>query len=169
MKQFVLGGARSGKSAYAQQLASDSGKQVVYIATAFAGDDEMALRIAHHKQQRPVEWRVVEEQIALADTLIAWANEQTCVLVDCLTLWLTNLLCHADVSVLQQQRELFLDSFSSLPGDVILVSNEVGTGIIPQGELNRRFVDEAGFLHQRLAQQCDRVFLTVAGLPLSLK
>ena len=189
MKQLVLGGARSGKSTYAQQLAIDSGKTVIYIATAFAGDEEMAQRIKRHQQQRPPEWQVVEERIALAETLKQLASDTTCLLVDCLTLWLTNLLCcnegggdkvcgdeegrdkgcSENTRLLQQQRDALLDGFKDLPGDIILVSNDVGMGIIPSGALNRQFVDEAGLLHQALAKQCDRVFLTVAGLPLTLK
>lgn len=169
MKQLILGGARSGKSNYAQQLAANSKKQVIYIATAFAGDPEMLRRIQRHQQMRPEAWELIEEQIALADTLSKLANNNTCILVDCLTLWLSNLLCSQDPQLFQSQRDALLDIFPQLPGDIILVSNEVGQGIIPTGALSRRFVDEAGWLHQSLTPHCDRVFFVTAGLPLSLK
>ena len=169
MKQLILGGARSGKSSYAQQLAVNTHKQVIYIATAFAGDEEMSKRIQIHQQTRPKTWKLNEEQIALADTLSNLANKDTCLLVDCLTLWLSNLLCDKDSQLFQSQRDSFLDVLPQLPGDIILVSNEVGQGIIPTGALSRRFVDEAGWLHQSLTPLCDRVFFVTAGLPLSLK
>ena len=169
MKQLILGGARSGKSNYAQQQAESGERQVVYIATAQGGDDEMRQRIALHQQQRPRHWILVEEQIALADVLQQQDAEQKCFLVDCLTLWLSNLLCHEDTSLFQHERNKLLEVMPALQSDVILVSNEVGQGIVPLGELNRRFVDEAGRLHQALAQQCDRVVWIMAGLPQVLK
>ena len=169
MKQLILGGARSGKSHYAQQQAELSDRKVTYIATAHGGDDEMRERIKLHQQQRPDHWSLVEEQIALADVLQQQDNKQHCLLVDCLTLWLSNLLCHEDAELFQRERDKLLDLMPSLQSDVILVSNEVGQGIVPMGELNRRFVDEAGRLHQSLAQLCDRVIWVVAGLPQILK
>jgi len=169
MKQLILGGARSGKSDYAQQQAELSNRKVIYIATAHGGDDEMRERIALHQQQRPNHWSLVEEQIALADVLQKQDEVQNCLLVDCLTLWLSNLLCHDDAALFQQERDKLLNVISSLQGDIILVSNEVGQGIVPMGELNRRFVDEAGRLHQSLARLCDRVVWIVAGLPQILK
>lgn len=169
MKQLVLGGARSGKSNYAQQQAEQTNRHIVYVATARAGDDEMRERIKRHQQQRPQHWLLVEEQISLAQVLQQQDDKQACLLVDCLTLWLSNLLCHDDAELFQHERDKLLAVLPVLKADVILVSNEVGQGIVPMGELNRRFVDEAGRLHQDLAQVCDRVVWVMAGLPQILK
>jgi adenosylcobinamide kinase/adenosylcobinamide-phosphate guanylyltransferase len=167
MRELILGGARSGKSALAEQLAEESGQQVIYIATATAGDQEMAKRIEHHQQHRPKNWQLIEEPIHLTQTLQQQAAEERVLLVDCLTLWLTNLLMkRADI---QQHRESLLQLLPNLPGRLIMVSNEVGMGIVPMGEISRRFQDESGILHQALAQRCERVILTVAGLPHILK
>jgi adenosylcobinamide kinase/adenosylcobinamide-phosphate guanylyltransferase len=171
MKELILGGARSGKSALAQQQATASGLEVVFIATASADDAEMADRIARHQADRPGHWQLVEEPVALADTLRRHASAKRCLLVDCLTLWLSNLLHDetVDEARLARERDALLQILPSLPGHLILVSNEVGLGVIPLGQLTRRFCDEAGRLHQALAAQCDRVTLTVAGLPHRLK
>ncbi|MFO1372030.1 MAG: bifunctional adenosylcobinamide kinase/adenosylcobinamide-phosphate guanylyltransferase [Candidatus Competibacteraceae bacterium] len=168
MKEFILGGARSGKSAFAQQKALASGLSVVYLATAQAGDMEMAERIAHHRAERPADWGLVEEPLALAAALQTHAAPQRCLLVDCLTLWLSNLLAAGD-ECLEAERRALLDLLPTLPGRVLLVSNEVGQGIVPANPLARRFRDEAGRLHQAVARCCDRVTLVVAGLPLTLK
>ncbi|MBV6783682.1 bifunctional adenosylcobinamide kinase/adenosylcobinamide-phosphate guanylyltransferase [Xanthomonas campestris pv. uppalii] len=167
MQQLILGGARSGKSALAERIAAASGRAVTYLATAQAFDDEMHRRIAHHRSERPAHWQCVEEPIALAATLQAHAAPDRCVLVDCLTLWLSNLLGHPDAGMFA--RDALLATLPQLPGQILLVSNEVGQGIVPLGELTRRFVDEAGWLHQALALQCERVVLVVAGLPMVLK
>ncbi len=167
MKELILGGARSGKSALAERLAAESGLDVVYIATATAGDAEMAERIAHHRSRRPARWELVEEPLRLAAALRGAAASDRCLLVDCLTLWLNNVI--ADEALFQQERFALLEALPGLPGRVILVSNEVGMGIVPLGELTRRYCDEAGRLHQDLAQRCDRVSLVAAGLPLILK
>nr|WP_312509812.1 bifunctional adenosylcobinamide kinase/adenosylcobinamide-phosphate guanylyltransferase [Pseudomonas luteola] len=169
MKELILGGARSGKSRLAEKLATDSGLDVIYIATAQAWDSEMRTRIAQHADRRPVEWRLVEEPLYLAAVLRAHASAGRCLLVDCLTLWLTNLLMAEDATMLARERAALLEALSELPGHIILVSNETGMGVVPLGELTRRYVDEAGWLHQALAEQCDRVVLTVAGLPMTLK
>ncbi|MEH6825732.1 MAG: bifunctional adenosylcobinamide kinase/adenosylcobinamide-phosphate guanylyltransferase [Motiliproteus sp.] len=169
MKQLILGGARSGKSALAEKLAADSGREVVYIATATQGDAEMADRIALHRQRRPAHWHLLEEPLNLAQTLEAQAAEGRCLLVDCLTLWLSNLLFIDDGIHFQPQRDALLERLPQLPGEIILVSNEVSMGIVPLGEISRRFQDESGLLHQNLAGLCDRVLLTVAGLPVILK
>ncbi|MCS3807905.1 bifunctional adenosylcobinamide kinase/adenosylcobinamide-phosphate guanylyltransferase [Xanthomonas sp. 4461] len=169
MRQLILGGARSGKSALAERLAADAAGQVHYVATAQAFDDEMRQRIAHHRSQRPPHWHCVEEPVALAATLQAQAAPDRCVLVDCLTLWLSNLLGHPDAGAFARERDALLATLPQLPGQVVLVSNEVGQGIVPLGELTRRFVDEAGRLHQALALQCERVVFVVAGLPMVLK
>ena len=169
MRQLILGGARSGKSAFAERIAAASGLEVVYLATAQSFDGEMAARIAHHRGSRPAHWQCVEEPIALAATLQAVAAPGRCVLVDCLTLWLSNLLGHPDSAMFAREREALLATLGQLPGQLVLVSNEVGQGIVPLGELTRRFVDEAGRLHQALALQCERVVFVVAGLPMVLK
>lgn len=169
MKTFILGGARSGKSRLAEQRASASGLPVTVIATATAQDDEMRERISHHQQQRPAHWQLIEAPIALADALQLTARNQHCIIVDCLTLWLTNLLCSEDEARLLQETEALLHTLPLLPGEIILVSNETGMGVVPLGELTRRYCDEAGRLHQAVATLCDRVILTVAGLPMQLK
>ncbi|WP_140719271.1 bifunctional adenosylcobinamide kinase/adenosylcobinamide-phosphate guanylyltransferase [Pseudomonas sp. Hp2] len=169
MRELILGGARSGKSALAERIAAGSGEDVVYVATAQALDDEMAARIAHHRAQRPAHWRCIEEPLALADVLRAHAAGGRCLLVDCLTLWLSNLLAGEDRGRLARERQALLDTLPRLPGRIVLVSNEVGQGIVPLGELARRFVDEAGRLHQALAARCERVVFVVAGLPMVLK
>lgn len=169
MQQLILGGARSGKSALAERLAAAGGLPVVYVATAQPGDAEMAARIEHHRAQRPPHWGCVEEPLALAATLRAQAAPGRCLLVDCLTLWLSNLLGDPDPGRLAHERDALLAVLPQLPGDLLLVSNEVGQGVVPLGELSRRFVDEAGRLHQALAARCERVVLVVAGLPMLLK
>ncbi len=167
MKQLILGGARSGKSALAEKLAADTGLPVIYIATATADDAEMQQRIDQHQQQRPAHWITIESPYELAETLQQQATSQRCILVDCLTLWLSNLLCRDEN--IQLSRESLLSVVAELPGEIIFVSNEVGLGITPMGRLSRQFVDESGWLHQSLARQCDRVVFTVAGLPLIMK
>ncbi len=164
--ELILGGARSGKSTLAEQRALSTGLELVYIATATAGDHEMSRRIAHHQQRRGTTWQLVEEPAELADALLRHQGPQCCIVVDCLTLWLSNCL-HRDCW--EQQKESLLLTLPELAGHILLVSNETGLGVVPMGELSRQFVDEAGFLHQQLAALCQRVTLTVAGLPLTLK
>lgn len=180
-RTLVFGGSRSGKSAYAERLAAESGKEVVYIATARAGDGEMATRIAHHRQQRPAEWRTIEEPLALAGAIEQWSAPQRLILVDCLTLWLSNLMFsdgtdHPDVGdialppLFHAERARLLQTLSRENiGDIILVSNEVGMGIVPYGAISRSFADEAGRLNQAVAAACDRAVFVAAGLPLYLK
>lgn len=167
MTQLILGGARSGKSALAERLASQTKMPVTYIATATADDEEMRQRISHHQQQRPRSWQTVECPYDLSDTLRSRAKPDQCILVDCLTLWLSNLLCAKHDTL--AARQTLLKTITELPGELIMVSNEVGLGITPMGELSRRFVDESGRLHQALAQHCERVIFTAAGLPLVMK
>ncbi|QQZ40592.1 bifunctional adenosylcobinamide kinase/adenosylcobinamide-phosphate guanylyltransferase [Pseudomonas sp. SK3(2021)] len=169
MLQLILGGARSGKSRLAEKLAGESGLAVTYIATSQALDGEMNQRIEHHRERRPTEWALIEEPLELARVLREAASAERCLLVDCLTLWLTNLLLLEDARRLASEREALLQCLASLPGEIIFVSNETGMGVVPLGELTRRYVDEAGWLHQALAERCQRVVLTVAGLPLTLK
>ncbi len=167
MKELILGGARSGKSALAERLARESELDIVYIATATAGDEEMAGRIAHHRERRPAGWSLLEEPRRLAAALREAAAPDRCLLVDCLTLWLNNVI--SDEALFRRERAALLETLPGLPGRVILVSNEVGMGIVPLGELTRKYCDEAGRLHQDLAQLCDRVVFVAAGLPLFLK
>ena len=170
MKELILGGARSGKSHYAEVCASESGLNVLYVATAQALDDEMQLRIQHHQQQRPDHWQLIEEPLDLVSVLESNANEKTCILVDCLTLWLSNQLCSEEYkNKLQNNIDELVNTLPELQGNIIFVSNEVSMGIIPMGEINRQFVDEAGRLHQRLAAVCDNVTLMVAGIPSHIK
>ncbi len=169
MKELILGGARSGKSGLAERRARESGLRVIFVATGASGDAEMAERIRRHRTKRPADWGLVEEPLALAAALRAQAAPDRCLLVDCLTLWLSNLLHAEDAQCFARERQALLDVLPVLPGRVILVSNEVGLGVVPMGELTRRFCDEAGWLHQDLAKLCDRVTLVAAGLPLVLK
>ena len=164
--ELILGGARSGKSTLAEKKARSSGFDLVYVATATAEDNEMAARIQHHQERRGDAWTLVETQLELAGTLLAHHGKATCIVVDCLTLWLSNCLHN---NCWEQQQGLLLETLPQLSGHIVLVSNETGLGVVPMGELSRQFVDEAGFLHQRLANLCQRVTLTVAGLPITLK
>jgi adenosylcobinamide kinase/adenosylcobinamide-phosphate guanylyltransferase len=177
MKTLILGGAKSGKSLFAETLAIQSQQQLTYIATAQGYDGEMEQRISSHQQRRveqAVGWTTIEEPIALAHVLrqlsssVESKNKQL-VLIDCLTLWLSNLLLN--LTKKQQQREInaVLNVLTDYQNDVILVSNETGLGIVPMNQLSRQFIDLAGNLHQRIATLSDRVILTVAGLPLVLK
>ncbi|WP_133075737.1 bifunctional adenosylcobinamide kinase/adenosylcobinamide-phosphate guanylyltransferase [Pseudomonas sp. RL_5y_Pfl2_69] len=169
MLQLILGGARSGKSRLAEKLAAESGCAVTYIATSQPLDGEMNERVRHHRERRPEHWALIEEPIELARVLRDNARADTCLLVDCLTLWLTNLLMLEDLQRLNAERDALLECLADLPGEIVFVSNETGMGVVPLGELTRRYVDEAGWLHQALAERCQRVVLTVAGLPLTLK
>ena len=170
MRDFILGGVRSGKSRLAEARARASGHKVLYIATARdAGDGELHARIAAHRARRPANWLLIEEPVKLADTLTAHAAHGHCLLVECLTLWMTNLLCEESEQVLAQERETLVEILPALPGQIILVSNETGLGIVPITALSRRFSDEIGALHQRLAALCERVTFMVAGLPMTLK
>ena len=169
MRELILGGARSGKSRLAERLATDSGLAVTYIATSQALDGEMSSRIRQHRERRPTEWALVEEPVELARVLRQCASPEHCLLVDCLTLWLTNLLLLDDDARLQAEREALLSCLTELPGRIILVSNESGLGVVPMGELTRRYVDASGWLQQAIAERCQRVVFTVAGLPMLLK
>jgi adenosylcobinamide kinase/adenosylcobinamide-phosphate guanylyltransferase len=180
-RTLLLGGARSGKSGLAERLARASGKEVVYVATSYAGDAEMADRIAHHRARRPAGWQTVEEPTALAATLRTLCAPGRLLLVDCLTLWLTNLMFSAQQDypevgpidlppLFVSERAALLDWLDEpSAGDVVFVSNEVGMGIVPYGAVSRAFVDEAGRLNQDVAARCERVLFVAAGLPLALK
>ena len=170
---LVLGGARSGKSSYAEKLASETALPVTYIATAQVYDDEFKARIQHHKNRRPANWALAEEPHHLADALARVAAPNQCVIVDCLTLWLAQWIC-ADCnppknSSWQSERDAFLKLLPTLTGTIIFVSNEVGMGIVPLGEINRQFQDEQGRLNQAVAAIADKVCFIAAGLPIMLK
>ncbi|MCS6095479.1 bifunctional adenosylcobinamide kinase/adenosylcobinamide-phosphate guanylyltransferase [Shewanella baltica] len=204
MIHLVLGGARSGKSRYGEALVRQYtalGFDACYVATAQALDDEMATRIAKHQAGRTddgIEWQLFEESLALTALLKRLAKPGRVILVDCLTLWLTNQLLASNVKIddepaptewhatdfipsasstsndealtsWQAEKSAFVDSLAELEGVVVLISNEVGSGIVPLGELSRQFVDEAGWLNQAVAALADNVTLVVAGLPLALK
>jgi adenosylcobinamide kinase / adenosylcobinamide-phosphate guanylyltransferase len=162
---LVLGGARSGKSRYAEGLITALPPPWTYIATAEAGDDEMAARIAGHRARRGAHWHTVEAPRGLVQALSACGAQP--VLVDCLTLWLSNLmLAETDVDAETARLEQVL---AAANGPRVLVANEVGSGIVPGTALGRRFRDQQGILNQRIAARAERVILTVAGLPLALK
>lgn len=169
MLQLILGGARSGKSRLAEQTAISMQLAVTYVATAQALDPEMQNRIAHHQNQRPAHWSLIEEPLFLAKTLQKIDRPNQIILVDCLTLWLTNLLLLDDQNVLEFECEQLIDVLPTLQSEIILVSNETGLGVVPLGEISRRFVDEAGRLHQALGQIADKVMFCVAGFPMILK
>lgn len=164
---LVLGGARSGKSRFAEQLACESGLARVYLATATAGDDEMCARIAHHRAQRGDGWRTVEEPLALVDALTREAGEGRVVLVDCLTLWLSNLM-HAARDV-EAETKALAEWLRDARHPVLLVSNEVGLGLVPETPLGRDFRDAQGRLNQAIAAAVPNVAFVAAGLPLWLK
>ncbi len=169
MRELILGGVRSGKSRLAEQHADESGLDVVYVATAQVRDAEMRQRIEQHQARRPAHWQVVEAGHNLAQVLQQQASDGRCVLVDCLTLWLTQLLCDSSEAELRREVDALLTVLPTLPGQIILVSNETNMGVVPLGELSRRYCDEAGRLHQQVGALCERVILTVAGLPLIVK
>jgi adenosylcobinamide kinase / adenosylcobinamide-phosphate guanylyltransferase len=164
---LVLGGARSGKSRYAERLVLGSGLLPVYIATAQALDDEMAARIAEHRARRGASWRTIEQPLDLLEALRRECDQGRAVLVDCLTLWLTNLMV-AKRPVHTEMARL-VELLPSLRGALVLVSNEVGLGVMPTDAMARAFIDHAGWLHQRIAEQAGVVVFMAAGLPLHLK
>lgn len=169
MLQLILGGARSGKSRLAQQMAQDFDLPVVYIATAQALDEEMQQRIVMHQQQRPVTWQLCETPRYLAQNLTQVDRNNQVILIDCLTLWMSNLLLDPDPNTQVLECQKLLQILPTLRSEVILVSNETGLGVVPMGQLSRQFVDESGRLHQQLAQLADTVTFCVAGLPMRLK
>ncbi|ALD00933.1 adenosylcobinamide kinase [Acinetobacter sp. TTH0-4] len=169
MMQLILGGARSGKSRFAEQAAKDSNLNVAYIATAQAFDREMQARIDHHQAQRPQHWTVIEEPLYLAECLMRLDQPNQIILVDCLTLWMSNLLMHENAELQLQECLKLFEVLAGLQSELILVSNETGLGVIPMGEISRKFVDESGRLHQQLGQIAEKVIFCVAGFPMMLK
>ena len=164
---LVLGGARSGKSRYAEGLFAAWPGERVYLATAEAGDAEMQARIRHHRERRGEAWMTVEEPLELAAALVREAQGGRAVLVDCLTLWLSNItLAERDI---EAEAAALIAALGRCAGPIVLVSNEVGQGIVPENPLARRFRDDAGRLHQEVARVADRVVLVTAGLAQILK
>ncbi|TPH15730.1 bifunctional adenosylcobinamide kinase/adenosylcobinamide-phosphate guanylyltransferase [Litorilituus lipolyticus] len=181
---LILGGARSGKSSYAEkqakQFESTAQAQVHYLATGQALDDEMSARITKHQQQRPTHWQLTEASTSIAgaikgliQTHQSQYQQSITIIVDCLTLWLTNCLCASKQGCWQYEKQALLDLLTEYePTDnvtLLLVSNEVGHGIVPMGELSREFVDQAGWLHQEIAEIATQVDFIMAGIPLTLK
>jgi adenosylcobinamide kinase / adenosylcobinamide-phosphate guanylyltransferase len=164
---LVLGGARSGKSAFAEILVRDSGLARIYLATATAEDDEMKARVAHHRAQRGDGWITIEEPLALVDALTREATRGRAVLVDCLTLWLSNLMLAGRDPEIESRRLTRFLGVAKYP--VIFVSNEVGLGLVPETPLGRRFRDAQGRLNQLVAACVPNVVFIAAGLPLWLK
>jgi adenosylcobinamide kinase / adenosylcobinamide-phosphate guanylyltransferase len=162
---FVLGGARSGKSRYAESLITALPPPWIYVATAEAGDEEMAARIKSHRERRGAGWRTIEEPRELAKAIAACGDAP--VLVDCLTLWLSNLML-AEANIEEETAQLE-KTLVAAKGPVVLVANEVGSGIVPSHPLGRHFRDLQGVLNQRIAARAERVILMVAGLPLVVK
>ncbi len=171
MKQLIIGGARSGKSRLAQEYAigwqARTRGEVIVVATAEVTDGAMAKRIAHHQNHRPRDWKLAETCLDLAQTLIEESRSDNLILVDCLTLWLSNV--QLSERSWKQEKQALLEALTDLPGEVIFISNEVGQGVVPLGELSREFVDESGWLNQSLAKQVDKVTMAIAGLPLVIK
>ncbi len=163
---LIIGGARSGKSRYAESLVEQTGRGL-YLATAEAGDDEMSDRIATHRARRGDRWETIEEPLDLAGALKTHAHADRAILVDCLTLWLSNLM--ADGRDVDAEIMTLCETLASLDGPVVVVSNEVGMGIVPMNELARRYRDLAGAANQRLAETAQRVVFVAAGLPLIMK
>jgi adenosylcobinamide kinase/adenosylcobinamide-phosphate guanylyltransferase len=174
---LVLGGARSGKSAFAQRIATERGAgDVVYVATAEAGDEEMALRIEKHRQTRPPDWRTLEAPQDVASCILDQAAGARAVLLDCVTMLVSNLLLQAEdpladgvEAVIMEEIEALIACVAQLSGDLILVSNEVGMALVPPYPLGRAFRDIVGRANQALAREADEVFLLVAGIPMTLK
>ena len=166
---LVTGGARSGKSRYAEQRSAGLGSRRLYVATAEAKDEEMAKRIAEHKRRRGDEWTTIEEAVQLADALLAQRGRTDCALVDCLTLWLSNLLLRRDTKYAEEKVEELLKILPRLDFHIVLVTNEVGWGIVPDNSLARQFRDLAGWTNQRIAAIANEVVLTVAGIPMIVK
>ncbi|MDO6783296.1 bifunctional adenosylcobinamide kinase/adenosylcobinamide-phosphate guanylyltransferase [Neptunomonas phycophila] len=167
MIHFILGGARSGKTSYAEMLAQQSKKPVLYLATAKAHDNEMQDRIIHHQRSRPEHWTTREEPFDIDKIISDNSYSSHCILIDCLTLWVTNLLCdERDVSAYKAR---LLSALDETQTDVFVVSNETGMGVVPMGSLTRQFCDESGWLHQAVAAKADKVTLMVAGIPMPVK
>jgi len=179
MKHLVIGGVRSGKSAFAQTLVQNYSQRiigknqpaVVYLATAQALDASMEERIENHKKNRPSEWVLIEETIDIASVLLNPTFQKSTILIECMTLWLTNLLClnNENSRQLGNTKLAFLQALEKTHANVVIVTSEVGLGVMPMNAMARDFADQTGELNQTLARLCDKVTLVTAGLPLALK
>ena len=165
---LILGGARSGKSRYAQAFAEAHAGEVVLIVTAEILDEEMRERVAKHRAERPAHWQVIEAPLDLPEAIARACQPGTLVLVDCLTLWLSNILC-TQADTLESLAQSLSSAIMAAQGQLVLVSNEVGWSIVPENKLARLFRDEQGRLNQHVAALADEVTLVAAGLPLRLK
>jgi adenosylcobinamide kinase / adenosylcobinamide-phosphate guanylyltransferase len=170
-KQIILitGGARSGKSQYAERRSAEMESRPLYVATAEANDEEMAQRIAAHRKRRGTQWRTIEEPLELTEALLAERGKTDCALVDCLTLWISNLLIRHDDKYAREKVEELIEKLPQLNFHLVFVTNEVGSGIVPDNPLARKFRDLAGFTNQRMAQAANEVILMVAGIPIIVK
>jgi adenosylcobinamide kinase/adenosylcobinamide-phosphate guanylyltransferase len=170
-KQIILitGGARSGKSKYAEDRVLEMGRRRLYLATAEAKDEEMVQRIAAHKKRRGDSWTTIEEPVELAEALLAHRGKADGAVVDCLTLWISNLLLRRDGQYVRQKVAELLDILPALDFHIVLVTNEVGWGIVPDNPLAREFRDLAGWANQRIAETASEVVLMVAGIPVFVK
>ena len=167
---FITGGARSGKSAFAENLAKDLAGKRAYIATAQALDPEMAAKIEKHRRDRDNVWDTYEEPLAVAELLRKLSSRYEVVLIDCLTLWLSNVMAHTEGDDAVTTRSLELAAaIADFGGSCIVVSNEVGLGIVPDNPLARKFRDLAGMLNQKIAQAADEVYFTASGIPVKIK
>ncbi|HXL09441.1 MAG TPA: bifunctional adenosylcobinamide kinase/adenosylcobinamide-phosphate guanylyltransferase [Candidatus Bathyarchaeia archaeon] len=165
----ITGGARSGKSHYAEQRAIEMGDRRLYVATAEARDEEMAQRIAEHRKRRGNQWRTIEEPLELTQALVAQRGKTDCALVDCLTLWISNLLIRHDDKYASQKVEEMIEKLPQLNFHLVFVTNEVGSGIVPDNLLACKFRDLTGWTNQRMAQAANEVILMVAGIPVIAK
>ena len=166
---LITGGARSGKSRYAEQRVGEMGGRRLYVATAEAKDEEMAQRIAEHRQRRGNQWRTIEEPLELTQALLAERGKTDCALVDCLTLWISNLLIRRDDKYASEKVEELIEKLPELDFHLVFVTNEVGWGIVPDNPLVRKFRDLAGWTNQRVVQAANEVILMVAGMPMIAK
>ncbi|MFZ5774763.1 MAG: bifunctional adenosylcobinamide kinase/adenosylcobinamide-phosphate guanylyltransferase [Thermodesulfobacteriota bacterium] len=171
VRKLVIGGCRSGKSRYAEEWVTDNFPERIYVATLVAmGDPEMEHRIALHRRSRSEGWRTMEEPVELAGLLARHDGEADAFLVDCLTLWITNLMLRDhDDGAIEAAVARLAETVAAMRSTVVLVANEVGLGLVPESAMGRRFRDLAGWTNQRMAQVCDQVVLVAAGLPLRLK
>ena len=165
---FITGGARSGKSTFAQKLANKLSKKVTYIATAQARDKEMELRIKIHRKNRPSHWKTVEREKNVTEVLSRIAEKNEVILLDCLTLLISNLLLSGEKKILKKIKQL-VNEVKKAKVTVLIVSNEVGMGIVSDNKLARRFRDMAGRANQIVAQAADEVYLVVSGIPVKVK
>jgi adenosylcobinamide kinase/adenosylcobinamide-phosphate guanylyltransferase len=167
---FITGGARSGKSAFAEKLANELQGKRAYLATAQALDPEMVARIEHHRKRRGSAWDTFEEPLAVAELIRKLSGQYEVVLLDCLTLWLSNVMAHTDGDeVVNARSDALVSELRDFRGACIVVSNEVGLGIVPDNPLARRFRDCAGMLNQKTAQAADEVYFTASGIPVKIK